>query len=341
MVDVEMLDTVTGDPMILQVGVRADEYGVTCKFAQTGGNDCTGGGVVDYSTNTITLYTNDGDLVLTFSDSVNATATLGSNTGNAKVVTQEMFAKTRVRPNGVQSTQLYLTNPVPGYGTAALIDVASSGATLNQTLWDNSVMGSGYFDTVLQFFASDWDGIPAINGTAAAYETDTATTSLLADGQYKLTMLQHVDGLADRSFKVNYAFADPTSLVPPLPNAVTVNGTSAAGTNAGSPLALGGAEITDLSWVSTSPVDAEWQIIIRGVDGSNVDIPGQDIRTSWMSTSHAGLSLDTGTNTWTWSNPDVVPADAWGNGKARIILRVRPAGDGDIQGIGPTIYVTP
>ena len=60
-----------------------------------------------------------------------------------------------------------------------------------------------------------------------------------------------------------------------------------------------------------------------------------------MSTSHAGLNLDTGTNTWTWTNPDIVPADAWGNGKARIILRVRPAGDGDIQGIGPTIYVTP
>jgi hypothetical protein len=92
--------------------------------------------------------------------------------------------------------------------------------------------------------------------------------------------------------------------------------------------------------VSTSPADAEWMVMIRGVDGTGAEIKGQDIRSSWMSTSHAGLSFD-GVDTWTWTNPDGIPADIWSNGQGKIILRVRPAGDGDIQGIGPALFVTP
>jgi hypothetical protein len=337
LVNVEMLDTVTGDPMIFQVAARTDENGdVYCKFTQTGGDDCSGTGSIDYATDTVTLPTTSGDLVLVFSDSVNASANLGSNAGNARVAKQELVAKTRIRPNSVESTQIYLTNPVPGYELATL-------DTLAYTLWDDTVSGSTYFDSVYQFFASDWDGTPAINGTAATYETSTTATATLADGTYKVTLSGHTAGLPDRSFKVSYVYADPTSMVPPTPPNVTISGNSAAGTNtnAASPLALSGAGLAPMTWVSTSPADAEWQVIIRGIDANGDEIPGQDIRTAWMSASHAGLSLDTGTDTWTWTNPDGIPVDVWGNNETRIILRVRPAGDGDIQGIGPAIYVQP
>jgi hypothetical protein len=347
-IDVELWDSTVPDIMIFQMAVRTDENGdVSCKFTQTGGDDCSGTGVIDYANDTVTLPTSAGQLVLTFSDAVNATASMdGTLNGNAVVVKQELVAKTRVRPNGVQSTRLYLTNPIPGFTQGTLVDGASGGTNLSYSLWDNTVAGAtgaeGYFGKVLQFFASDWDGVPAINGTAAMYETSTTATATLANGRYLVTMTGHTAGLPDRSFKVSYAHADPTSMDPPTPPEVTVNGAVATGANnAGTPLALGSADISGMTWVSTSSTDAEWQVIIRGVDANNGDIPGQDIRTSWMSTSHAGLSLDTGTNTWTWTNPDGIPADVWGNGKTKIILRVRPAGGGDIEGIGPSIYVTP
>ena len=297
MVNVELWDATVPDIMIFEVAVRTDENGdVYCKFTQTGGDDCSGTGTIDYATDTVTLPTTAGQLTLTFSDAVNATASMdGTLNGNARVAKQELVAKTRVRPNGVQTTQIYLTNPIPGYQQATL-------DTLTYSLWDNTVSGAlgteGYFGKVLQFFACIHLGNKLVNR----------------------------QGPKPHHHLVN----------------VTVSGSSAAGANnAGTPLALSGAGLTSMTWVSTSPVDAEWQVIIRGVDGTNADIPGQDIRTSWMSTNHAGMSLDTQTNTWTWTNPDGIPVDNWGNGKTRIILRVRPAGDGDIQGIGPAIYVTP
>jgi hypothetical protein len=353
MVDVEMLDT-GGNPMLFQVGVRVDQDGnVNCKFSQSGGDDCqltevpvgSGNmeyGNIDWATDTVTLHTTSGDLVLTFSDAIHATATLGANSGNALVAKQELVARTRIRPSGVESTQLYLTNPVPAYGMGTFGDVATSGATFAATMWDNSDCGSPtpvscYFANVYQFNASDLDGVPAINGTSASYETSTSTTSLLADGDYGAAMSQHVAGLADRTFKVTYAYADPSSMDPPLRSVVTVNA-AAAGT-AAAPTALGGAVISDISWTSNAPATSEWQVIIRGVDGSNAEVPGQDYRTSWMDSSHAGLSLSG--STWTWNNPDAIPVNVWGNTKAKIILRVRPAGDGPIQGIGQAFFATP
>jgi hypothetical protein len=356
-VDVEMLEPGVG-PMIFQVAVRTDLDGaVSCKFTQTGGDDCQltevppGStnweyGNIDYATNIVTLHTTAGDLQLTFSDAVHATATLGAASGNALVVKQELVAKTRIRPNGTQSTQLYLTNPIPGFAQAGVVDAATGGTNFATSLWDNTIGGAtgteGYFGKVFQFFASDWDGTPAINGTAASFDSNTTTGAVLADATYAAGMTGHTAGLNDRTFKVSYAYADPTSLVPPTPPNVSINGTGAGGSqNVGTPFALSGAGITSVSWVSASPADSEWQVMIRGVDGSGNDIPGQDIRTSWMSSSHTGLSFDAGTNTWTWTNPDGIPADIWSNGMGKIILRVRPAGDGDIQGIGPSLYVTP
>jgi hypothetical protein len=353
MVNVELLGG--NGPTIFQVGVRTDLDGnLTCKFAQTSNDDCqltevpvgSGNyeyGSIDWANDEVTLHTTAGDLVLAFSDAVSATATLdGTEVGNARVAKQELVAKTRIRPNGSETTQLYLTNPIPGFAMADLGDVATGGATVYVSLWDNNVPGSTYFDTVFQFFASDWDGTPAKNGTSASFDSTSTTGAVLADGVYTMAMSGHVAGRSDRTFQVSYAYADPTSLNPPTPPNVTVNGSVATGSNnPATPLALSGATINPMTWVSTAPATSEWQVIIRGVDGSDVDIPGQDIRTSWMDTSHMGLSLDTGTNTWTWTNPDNIPTDIWGNGKTRIILRVRPAGDGDIQGIGPSLYVTP
>ena len=327
---------------LFQVAVRTEDNGdVFCKFTQTNsfGDDCVGTGSIDYATDTVTLpLTTGDDLVLTFSDAVHATAAIASETGNALVVKQELYARTRVRPSGVESTQLYLTNPIPGYGMGVLGDAATSGSTFATTLWDNSVMGGGYFAKVSQFNASDLDGVPAINGTSAFYETDTATTSLLADAVYGAVMSGHVAGRADRTFQVTYAYADPSSMDPPLRSAVTVNGLSANGAIGTAPLALGSSAITSIEWTSAAPADAEWQVIIRGVDGSNAEVPGQDYRTSWMSSSHAGLSLSSGT--WTWSNPDAIPAVPWGS-KSKIILRVRPAGDGPIQGVGQAFFIAP
>ena len=348
MVNVEMLESGVG-PTIFQMAVHTDDHGlVYCSFTQSGSDNCStqttpsgemANGYIDYAANTVTIYTTSGNLTLVFSNAVDASADLGAATGNAIVVTSELVAKTRVRPNGVQSTQLYLTNPTPDYAMGTIVDAATSGSTFSTTLWDNNTSGSEYGAKVGQFVASDWDGVPATNGTSASYETSTSATALLANGGYVATLSGNTAGFADRTFKASYTAADPASMDPPLRSVVVVsNATTGAGTG-GNPWILSSADLPSIDWTSAAPANAEWQVIIRGVDGANAEIPGQDIRTSWMDTSHAGLSLN-GT-TWTWTNPDAIPVDVWGNGKTKIILRVRPAGDGDIQGVSDAFFVTP
>ena len=369
LVNVELADAVGGGFERFQMDLASDESGgVNCGVPAPQSVNCGyTPNAIDWATNTVTLDMVDNTggvtgvagtpftLSLQFSDAANASASVvgGAMAGVARVVNPEVVAFNRVRANGTISTQLVMQNPQPSYnvgvlatesGTSAL-DAASSTVI---TAWDNS---STFLADVLgsYFMLPVGDGVAQRVGGYVSYDSfDAGFTSgnrALADDTYTFTLSNHMMGLPDRTFKVDYVYADPSATVGgPANTAITYDATTVAtgvGDTVSTPIQVGANGVFILSWDSSLPSGTRWQVLVQLVDATGAPLPHADVRSA-VATIPFTAELSVNGSTWTWDNSVsgidlnamLQPGDV-----ARILL-VSFSPDGTMRGTSQPFYVT-
>jgi hypothetical protein len=294
-------------------------------------------------------------LTLTFTDAANATAATSVSgwSGVARVVMPELVAMNRARPGATnnKSTQLVLQNAPPFYGMGVL--TTASGTTVldgvsatSLTLWDGTTPYMDVGDSFKVFPVGD--GEAQFNGGYVSYDSYGAavagTELVLADDQYRFTVSGHPFGLPDRTFKVDYTYADPTGTVGgPLRTAITYNSTAASTgntvANAIDVTTSGPTQFT-LTWTDLLPATTQWRVMVQVVDGSGNPVPHADIRTKQLDAAASGSELSYSAGTWTWSNSDsLLDLGLLQSGEtARIILDSRTP-DGTMRGTSQPFFV--
>ncbi|MBL3526896.1 MAG: tandem-95 repeat protein [gamma proteobacterium endosymbiont of Lamellibrachia anaximandri] len=275
---------------------------------------------IDWATNrvTLTLYdlANGGvpiPTTLTFSDSGNATVTMGASTGVARAVNPELMVRSQLTEGGTEKTVISFGNAPAAFLNAdvSLLNGTFVGEGDSFALWDDTDTGDGndYMVVVDAYFQFPFnDGKAQRVGSYASTRdhsisvADTVTATFTND--------RSGAGLQPMTFSLDYTAPDPTAVAVPVRADITVHlddGTSFTGDTAPS-LALahdiGAAAIESVSWVSTLPADTLW--LVRGrlsdpVTGNAVQYG--ELRSEPMDqATSADLAYD-GTNTWTWTAP--------------------------------------
>ncbi len=311
--------------------VTSDGNNVTCLVPTSTGISCHPGlpgasgftaNAIDWANNrvSLTLYDLENGGVpmpttLTFTDSGNATVTMGTSTGVARAVNPELMVRSQLTEGGLPRT-------VISFGNAPAIfldaDVSLESGTFDEggsdfILWDDNVGGatsddySNVVDAYFQFPFGD-DKAQRVGSYASTRDhsillADTVTATFTND---RLGM-----GLPPMTFSLDYTVPDPTAVAVPVRADITVHlddGTSFTGDTATSPTTahdIGTAAITSVSWTSTLPADTLWLVRGRGLDpATGVALQYGELRSEPMDqATSADLAYDAGTNTWTWTAP--------------------------------------
>ncbi len=311
--------------------VTSDGNNVTCLVPTSTGISCHPGlpgdpeftaNAIDWANNrvSLTLYDLENGGVpmpttLTFTDSGNATVTMGTSTGVARAVNPELMVRSQLTEGGSPKTVISFGNAPAVFLDA---DVSLESGTFDEggsdfILWDDNVGGatsddySNVVDAYFQFPFGD-DKAQRVGSYASTRDhsisvADTVTATFTND---RLGM-----GLPPMTFSLDYAVPDPTAVAAPPRSAITVNlsdMTSFTGNTAMSVADahdIGTAAITSVSWTSTLPADTLWLVRGRGLDpATGVALQYGELRSEPMDqATSADLAYDAGTNTWTWTAP--------------------------------------
>ncbi|MEG7524259.1 MAG: hypothetical protein M3H12_14360, partial [Chromatiales bacterium] len=295
--------------------------GISCHSWQSGASQFTPN-AIDWANNrvSLTLYDLENGGVpmpttLTFTDSGNATVTMGAFTGVARAVNPELMVRSQLTAEGGQPKTVISFGNAPAVFLDA--DVSLESGTFDEggsdfILWDDNVGGatsddySNVVDAYFQFPFGD-DKAQRVGSYASTRDhsillADTVTATFTND---RLGM-----GLPPMTFSLDYAVPDPTAVAVPPRSAITVNlsvGPPFTGNTATSLTTahdIGAATITSVSWTSALPADTLWLVRGRVSDPVTGDaFKYGEFRSEPMDqATSADLAYD-GTNTWTWTAP--------------------------------------
>ncbi|MBL3599199.1 MAG: tandem-95 repeat protein [gamma proteobacterium endosymbiont of Lamellibrachia anaximandri] len=363
--------TVETDNLDLALGkfalqVISDGSDVTCVIPTFTGLSChpsTPGAsefnpnAIDWANNrvSLTLYDLENGGVpiptaLTFTDSGNATVTMGTSTGVARAVNPELMVRSQLTEGGTEKTVISFGNAPAAFRNAdvSLLDGNFDGEGDSFALWDDVPTGDGndYMDVVDAYFQFPFDdgkaqrvGSYASTRDHSISVEDTVTATFTND---RLGL-----GLPPMTFSLDYTVPDPTAVAVPVRADITIHlddGTSFTGNTATSMASahdIGTAAIESVTWTSTLPADTLW--LVRGrlsdpVTGNAIQYG--ELRSEPMDqATSADLAYDAGTNTWTWTAPAGIDLSLDLDELARLDLRTMdPART--MQGDTRSIYIT-
>ncbi|RLJ15886.1 hypothetical protein DJ031_16435 [bacterium endosymbiont of Escarpia laminata] len=293
--------------------------GLSCSPWQQGASGFTPN-AIDWANNrvSLTLYDLENGGVpipttLTFTDSGNATVTMGTSTGVARAVNPELMVRSQLTEGGSPRTVISFGNAPAAFLNAdvSLLDETFDGEGNSFALWDETVTGDGddYMDAVDAYMQFPFDdgkaqrvGSYASTRDHSILVADTVTATFTND---RLGL-----GIPPMTFSLDYTVLDSTAVAAPPRSAITVNlsdMTSFTGNTAtiiDDAHDIGAATISSVSWTSALPADTLWLVRGRVSDPVTGDaFKYGEFRSEPMNhATSADLAYD-GTNTWTWTAP--------------------------------------
>ncbi|RDH90354.1 MAG: hypothetical protein DIZ77_00025 [endosymbiont of Seepiophila jonesi] len=311
--------------------------GLSCNPLQPGESGFTAN-AIDWANNrvSLTLYDLENGGVpipttLTFTDSGNATVTMGASTGVARAVNPELMVRSQLTEGGLPRTVISFGNAPAVFLNA---DVSLLGGTFEGegdsfALWDDTVTSDGndYMDAVDAYLQFPFD-----DGKAQRVGSYASTRAHLVSVADTVTATFTNDrlgiGLPPMTFSLDYTVLDPTAVAVPVRADITVHlddGTSFTGdtaTSLASAHDLGAAAVTSVSWISTLPADTLWVVRARLSDPATGDAFKYGEFRSEPLGQATSLDLDfDGTDTWTWTAPPDIDLSLGVDELARLDLR--------------------
>ncbi|RDH87094.1 MAG: hypothetical protein DIZ78_06295 [endosymbiont of Escarpia spicata] len=295
--------------------------GISCHPWLSGASQFTPN-AIDWASNrvSLTLYdlANGGvamPTTLTFTDSGNATVTMGTSTGVARAVNPELMVRSQLTEGGLPKTVISFGNAPAAFLNAdvSLLAGTFDGGGNSFALWDDVPTGGGndYMDVVDAYFQFPFDdgkaqrvGSYASTRDHSILVADTVTAAFTND---RLGL-----GIPPMTFSLDYTVPVPTAVAAPPRSAITVNlsvGPPFTGDTATSLTTahdIGTAAVTSVSWTSALPADTLWLVRGRLSDPATGNaIQYGEVRSEPMNhATSADLAYDgTNTNTWTWTAP--------------------------------------
>ncbi|WP_177420055.1 hypothetical protein [endosymbiont of Lamellibrachia barhami] len=250
---------------------------------------------------------------LTFTDSGNATVTMGAYTGVARAVNPELAVRSQLTEGGSPKTVISVGNAPAAFLDAdvSLLDGTFDGGGNSFALWDDAILGDGddYTDAVDAYFQFPFDDGKAQR--VGSYASTRAHLISVAD-TVTATFTQDIltAALPPMTFSLDYTAPDPAAVAVPVRADITVHlsvGAPFAGDTATSVTTahdIGAATIMSVSWTSALPADTLWLVRGRVSDPVTGDaFKYGEFRSEPMNhATSADLAYD-GTNTWTWTAP--------------------------------------
>ncbi|QYZ66903.1 MAG: tandem-95 repeat protein [Gammaproteobacteria bacterium (ex Lamellibrachia satsuma)] len=328
--------------------------GLSCSPWQPGASGFTPN-AIDWANNrvSLTLYDLVGGVpiptTLTFTDSGNATVTMGASTGVARAVNPELMVRSQLTEDGLAMTVISFGNAPAAFLNADVSLLAGTfvGGGNSFALWDDTIAGDGndYMDAVDAYFQFPFDDDKAQR--VGSYASTRDHSILVADTVSATFTNDRLGlGIPPMTFSLDYTVLDPAAVAVPVRADITVHlddGTSFTGDTATSLTTahdIGTAAVTSVSWTSTLPADTLWLVRGRLSDPVTGDaIQYGELRSEPMDQATSDdLVRDAGTNTWTWTAPAGLDLSLDVDELARLGLRTMDP-DRTMQGDTRSIFV--